>query len=111
MDAGAVAFSLLFVTGRAVDRLQRNVIVGMLGRGVGVATDAVIGLVRGSREFGCIHEQRNSVSGGIGDGERLVRVTIQAIAVLQASPGRQGKCQQGQDAERQMLQSIHNIQI
>jgi hypothetical protein len=47
-----------------------------------MATNAGVGLVGGSLEFGFIHEQGDGVAGGVGDGECFVRVTLQAIAVF-----------------------------
>ena len=82
VDAGAVALGLLLVAPLAVDRLAGDVVVGVLVRDVGVAARAGVGLVDGGRELGHIHEQGDLLAGGVGLGQRLVRVTVQAGAVL-----------------------------
>ena len=110
MHAGVVAVSLFLVAGGAMDALQRDVVIRMLDRDIGVATKAGVGFVGGGLQLGFIHEQRNGMPGGVSDGKRLIGVTIQAITVLQSGPGWQGE---GQDekAERQMPQTVHNNSI
>ena len=82
VDAGPIAFGLSFVARLAVGRLGRDIVVRMLPGDVGVAARAEVGLVDGSREFGHINEQGDLFAGGIGLGQRLVRVALQASAVL-----------------------------
>ena len=57
MHAGIVAFGLLLVAGDAMDGLQPDIVVGMLFRDVGMATDAGIGFVGGRLELRFIHEK------------------------------------------------------
>lgn len=83
MDAGVVTFRLPRMADGAVDRLERDVIVGMFGGDIGVASDAGIGFVRGGGELCLIDEQRDRPAGGIRFGEGIVAVAIQAITVLQ----------------------------
>ena len=82
VDAGAVALGLLLVALLAVGRLRRDVVVRVLGRDVRVAACAGVGLVDGGRELGHIDEQGDLFAGGVGLGQRLVRVAVQAGAVL-----------------------------
>ena len=82
VDAGAVTLGLSFVARLAVGRLGRDIVVRMLRGDIGVAARAEVGLVNRGREFGHINEQRDLFAGGIGLGQRLVPVTVQAGAVL-----------------------------
>jgi hypothetical protein len=54
----------------------------MFGRDVGMATRASVCLVNGRREPGLVHEQGNLPTGSVGFCQRFVRVTFEAVAVL-----------------------------
>ena len=82
VDAGPVALRLRFVALLAVGRLGGDVVVGVLDGDVGVAARAGIGLVDRERDLGDIDEEGDLFAGGIGLGQRLIRVAIEAGAVL-----------------------------
>ena len=82
MNAGAVARRLFHMARSAIGRLRRDVVVGVLARDVRVATRAGVSLVDGGGELGQIDKQGNLLAGGIGLGERLISVALQAGAVL-----------------------------
>ena len=88
VDAGAVAFALLPVTSRAIDRRNRAVVIGMPGGHVRMAYDAGVGIVNGGRQDGGIHKQRLGRAGGIGYHQRFVGMAIQAVAVGKPRPRR-----------------------
>ena len=94
MDALGVAFGLPHMAQRALDRRKRFAIVGMLRRDVRVATDAVIGAVRGELQLGRIHIQGKGFAGGVGFEERVVAVAIQAITVFHPGHGGTGRKEQ-----------------
>ena len=71
----------------AVGRLRRDVVIGVLVRDVGVAACAGIGLVDRGGKLGHIHEQGEFFAGGVGLGQRLIGVAIQAGAVLDLTKG------------------------
>ena len=70
-----------FVALDATGRLRRHIIVRVLGSDVRVAIRAGIGLVDRRLEPGFIHEQGDFFASGVGLGERLVRMALQAGAV------------------------------
>ena len=93
MDAGRVLLDGLLVALDATGRLRRHIVVRVLGGNVRVAIRAGIGLVDGGLEPGFIHEQGDFFAGGVGLGERLVGMAIQAgaVGVLCRRPGRRSK--------------------
>jgi hypothetical protein len=100
VDAGVVAFGMARVADGAIDGLERNVVVGMTGGGVCMATDARIGAVNGGGEPGLVNEQRDDPAVGIGLGERIVAVAIETIAVPERGGG-QSKGRPNQRAENE----------
>src|SRR5690349_17640266 len=89
VDAGRVFFSLRRVTAPAIDRFGGNIVIGMFGSEVGMATGARIGFVSGRQESGGVNEQRERLSRGIGLEKRLIGMTIQA-GVVADRRGRHG---------------------
>ena len=89
MHAHRVFFDGPLVAFDATGRLHRHIVVRMLGSDVRVAIRAGIGLVDGGLKSGLIDEQGDFLAGGVGLGERLVRMTFQAGAVgaLVRGPG------------------------
>src|ERR1035438_4246263 len=81
MDACRVLFDWLLVALDATGRLRRHIVIRVLGSNVRVAIGASIGLVERGLELGFIHEQRDFFAGGIGLGERLIGMALQAGAV------------------------------
>ena len=92
VDAGAVALGLLLVARLAIGRFGREVIVGVIRGEVRVAARTGVGLVDGGLELGHINKEGNFFAGGVGLGEGLVPVTLQAGAVLDRF-GSRGNCQ------------------
>ena len=82
VDAGAVALGLLLVARLAIGRFGRDVIVWVVSGEIRVAARAGVGLVDGGLELCHIDKQGNYVACGVGLGEGLVPVTLQAGAVL-----------------------------
>ena len=66
---------------RAIHRQCRAVVVGMPGPQIRMTTEARVGVVDGSRQPGGIHIQRNGPTGGVGDDQRLIRMTFQTILI------------------------------
>jgi hypothetical protein len=89
MHTLSVSGGLRSVTRTAIHRLGGELVVRMFISKISVATDTGIGAMRREREFGGIHEQGNLAAGGRGFGERVVRVTIQTLAVRGGRPKRE----------------------
>ena len=89
VNAGAVAFALLLVAARAIDRGHGPVVVGMFCGHVRMATDAGIGFVDGGRQDGRVNEQGFGYAGGVGCRQRVVGMAIQTVAVGKPRPRRQ----------------------
>lgn len=87
VDAGVKTFRLPRMARRTVHPRHCLVVVGMLVRNVGVTVDAGIRRVRRGHELRLVHEQRDRFAGRIGLGQRVVAVTIEAVAVFQT-----GRC-------------------
>ena len=85
MHARAIAGGLFLVTNRASCGPGRLVVIGMFVRDIGVAARAGIRLVNGCLEFGQVNEDGNFFARRRRFGERFVRMTFHAIAVLQGS--------------------------
>ena len=81
VNAGGVLPSRLFMASAAIDRLGRDVIVGVFGGYIGMATGAGIGLMDGACEQRLIDEQGDFFPSGIGFAECLVCMAIQAGGV------------------------------
>ena len=103
MNARVETFGLPHVTSRAVHRCHRLVVVGMFIGDIRVTVDAGIRRVRGSRQPGLVHKQRKYFAGGVGLGERVVAVTIEAVAVLQTGGRRYGPRGQNQQRDQNQL--------
>ena len=82
VDARLKTLRLPRVSAGAAHQRDRAVVVGMLGGEVGVATDAIIGLMSGQFEFDRVHEQGNRLAGRVGLDQGVIAVTIEAITVL-----------------------------
>ena len=95
VDAGAVALGLLLVALLAIGRLRRDVVIRVLRGDVGVAACAGVGLMDRSGELGHIHKERDLFAGGVGLGERLIPVALQAGAVLDRFGGGQSRQRPG----------------
>ncbi len=87
VDAGVVKVCLARMADGAIDGLESKVVVGMAGGGIGMATDTGIGVVNGRGEAGLVHKERNDFARGIGFGQRVIAVAIEAIAVSQGRGG------------------------
>src|SRR3974390_2719427 len=82
MDAGAVALGLVLMARRTGGGLRPDIIVGVLGGDVGVATSASIRLVHGSCQLGEIYKKGDFLAGGVGRSQRLIAMALKAGAVL-----------------------------
>jgi hypothetical protein len=91
VDAGRVFFALRCVTGPAIDRFGSDIVIGMFGSEVGMATGARIGFVSGSQEPGPVNKQGKRLSGGIGFEKGLVGMTFQAGVVANGSHSNGGR--------------------
>jgi len=105
VDAGVVALRLPRMALRTSHLPRRLVVIGMLGRETGVATDASIGSVRRQFQFGRVHEQGNRLAGGVGLKERVVAVAVKTVAVFK--PGQRGRCRQHKSQCHQPSKFIH----
>ena len=103
VHAGAVTFGLPLVALPAIDRLGGDVVVRVLLRQVGVAARAGVGLVRGGRELRRVNKQQDFLSRRVCPGQRFVRMTLQAIAVLQTCPHRNLRREQCRDPDQNPL--------
>ncbi len=99
MDACAVALGLLLMAFGAARRLRPDVVIRVFEGNIAVATGAGIRLMDRSRQLRLIHKQRNALPGGVGLEQGLVRVTIQAGAILDFSAER-GSGKGGQQEPR-----------
>jgi hypothetical protein len=55
----------------------------MFGGNVRVATNAVVGFMRGQLQLGHIHKERHGFASGIGFNQRVIAMAIKAIAIFQ----------------------------
>ena len=82
MDAQTITFRFLFVALGAIDRLGGDIVVGMFGGDVGMATGAGIGAVNRGHQFGHINVQGYFSSGGVGRRQSFVGMAIEAGTVF-----------------------------
>ena len=112
MDAGGILLGFGVMALGASGRLHGDVVVRVLGGHVGVATGAGVGLVNAGEQLSLLDKQGNLLAGGIGFGERLIRVAIQAGAVGILVGGDGGKPSQAkaQAEEASEMGSVKHIQ-
>ena len=93
VDAGLVGLGGFVVTASAIDQAGGEIIVGVGGLQIGMATGAVDLAVARGCELGLIHEKRDGFASGVGLGEVFIAVTIQALFVgdlLRSGGGAEG---------------------
>ncbi len=111
VDARGIDIRLLLVADRAVHRLRRDVVVGMIPGEIAVATGAQVGLVDGSREFRRIDKQRNDLADRIGLVQVFISMAFQAVAVGDdfRPDCREGDTRNQQVTERHFPEAIHTL--
>src|ERR1044071_859317 len=95
----SVGLELFFMTSSAIGRSCRDIVVRMLVGNIGMATCTGIGFMHRSGKPCLIDKKQHLFPGGVGFGERLVRMTVQAGAVLNllGAKCRERQSRQGQD--------------
>jgi len=101
VNAGVVKVRLAGMADGAVDGLEGDVVVRMAGGGVGMATDAGIGVMNGRGEMGLVNKEGNDFAGGVGFGEGVIAVAVEAVAVGQGSGGVELKRRKNQGSGRE----------
>ena len=81
VNAVDVLLVLRLVALAAIDRLCRQIVIGMFYRKVGMATGAGIGFVDGGAELGFVNKKPEGLAGGIGLEESLVGVAFEARTI------------------------------
>jgi hypothetical protein len=94
------------MTGGAVHRPGRLVIIGMFDGYASVATDAVVGFVDRRLQFGRVHKEGDGFAGGIGFEQGVVAVTIQTITVFDSGQGRERRQQECRDQEKTAFHAL-----
>ena len=79
----------------------------MFAGDIGMATDAVVGPMRGQFQFGGLHKQGNCLAGGISFEESVVAMAIKAIAVFHPGHGRFDR--QKQQYEQKRKTTLHTV--